>query len=135
MDIVSLPIELDKDKIDSRFRLVVIAAQRAKDLYYGAKSKVDSKFQKIPTISLEEALEGKLSFVTGDEARVKLEEARKFDYKRFLEERRKEAMPEDLSELERDLRVYLTEREEPDRRSLEELFAEKDESAEEKPEE
>jgi len=134
MDIVSLPIEHNKEKIDSRFRLVVIASQRAKDLCYGAKPKVETRFHKIPTISLEEALEGKLAFVTGEEARVKLEEAKKFDYKRFLEERRKEVMPEDLSELERDLRVYLTEREEPDRRSLEELFAEKDDSAEEQPE-
>ena len=36
-------------------------------------------------------------------------------------------MPEDLSELERDLRVYLHEREEVDKSILDELFAEKNE--------
>jgi DNA-directed RNA polymerase subunit omega len=135
MDIVSLPIELEKDKIDSRFRLVVIASQRAKELYYGAKPKVETKFRKIPTVSLEESLEGTLQFVIGEEAREKLEEANKFDYKRFLEDKRKEAMPEDLSELEKDLRVYLTEREEPGRQSLEELFGEKNDTSGEQPEE
>ena len=127
MNIVSLPIEHDKEKIDSRFRLVVIASQRAKELAFGAKAKVDTKFKKIPTIAIEETLEEKLEFLTGEEARVANEEARKFDYRRFLEERRREAMPEDISDLEKDLRVYLTEREEVDRQALEELFTEKDE--------
>lgn len=134
MDIIKLPIEFDKVEIDSRFRLVVIASQRAKELAFGAKPKVDTRSEKIPTIAIEEALAGKLEFLTGDEARQANEKARKFDYKRFIEEKKKEAMPEDLSELERDLRVYLHEREEDaDRRMLEELFSDKDdkESSEE----
>jgi DNA-directed RNA polymerase omega subunit len=135
MDIVSLPIEHDKKEIDSRFRLVSIASQRAKELGFGARPKVDTRFFKPPTLAIEETLDGKLEFITGDEARVKLEEARKFDYKRFLEEKRKEAMPEDLSELEKDLRAYLTEREETDRSALDELFAERDEDENEKAEE
>lgn len=131
MDIVSLPIEVDEDKIDSRFRLVEIASQRARELAYGAKSKVDTKFKKIPTIAVEESLEGTLEFITGEEAVSALDEARKFDYKRFLEQKKKESMPEDLSELERDLRVYLHEREEVDKSVLDELFAEKTEKKEE----
>ncbi len=135
MDIVSLPIELDKKLMDSRFRLVAIAAQRAKELALGARPKVDTKFFKPPTVALEEALESQLEFVTGDEAREKLEEVKKFDYKRFLEEKRKEAMPEDLSELEKDLRAYLTEREDTDRAALEELFAERNENESQEAEE
>ena len=136
MDIVSLPIEIDKDKIDSRFRIVEIAAQRARELAYGAKPKVESKFRKIPTLAIEETLENSLEFITGDEAKAALEEARKFDYKRFLEEKKKESIPEDLSELERDLKVYLHEREEVDKSILDELFAEKNENKkeEQKPE-
>lgn len=130
MDIVSLPIEHDKEKLDSRFRLVVIAAQRAKELAYGAKAKVKTKSRKYPTVALEEALESQLEFLVGDEARVANEEAKKFDYKRFLEERRKE----DLTELEKDLRVYLHEREETGKHVLEELFAEKQKEGEEEPE-
>jgi DNA-directed RNA polymerase subunit omega len=135
MDIVSLPIEQDKEKIDSRFRLVVMAGQRAKELAFGAKPKISTRSRKIATVAIEEALEEKLEFLTGEEARVANEEAKKFDYKRFLEERRKEAMPEDLSDLEKDLRVYLTEREEGERQALEDLFTEKNEDNEEKSEE
>lgn len=131
MDIVRLPIELEKDKIDSRFRLVVIAAQRARELAFGAKAKLDTKSRKLPTIALEEALEGKLDFMTGDEARVALDEARKLDYKRFIEEKKKDSASEDMSELERDLSVFLHEREEMDRSVLEELFADKSEDTEE----
>ncbi|MEJ2182042.1 MAG: DNA-directed RNA polymerase subunit omega [Nitrospirota bacterium] len=125
MDIVSLPIEIDKEKIDSRFRLVAIAAQRAKELAFGARPRVDTRYTKFTTTALEETIEGKLEFLVGEEARAANEKARKFDYKRFLEEKRKEVMPEDLSELERDLKVYLTEREEADRQGLEDLFAER----------
>lgn len=131
MDIISLPAEYDKDKIDSRFRLVAIAAQRARELAFGAKPKLETKYRKAPLIALEEAIENQLEFSVGEEARAKIEESRKFDYKRFLEERRRLAQPEDLSELEKDLRVYLHEKEGADRRSLEELFGEKQESEEE----
>ena len=87
MNIVRLPIEYDKKKIDSRFRLVTIAAQRARELSFGAKPKVETKFDKIPTIAIIEALEGELEFLTGPEAVEAMQEARKFDYKRFLDDK------------------------------------------------
>lgn len=131
MDIVSLPIEFDPEKIDSRFRIVAIASQRARELAFGAKPKIVTKGKKIPTIALEETLEGALEFCIGEEAREKLAEASKFDYKRFLEEKRKETISEDLSELERDLRTYLHEREGTERSAmLEELFADDSKDAE-----
>lgn len=135
MDIVSLPIEIKKDTLDSRFRLVEIAAQRARELAYGAKPKVDTKSKKIPTIAVEEALEEKLEYITGEEARQALAEARKFDYKRFMDEKKQESIPEDISELERDLKVYLTERDEVDKSALDELFAQKGDSSDEEDEE
>lgn len=125
MDIVSLPIEIDKKKLDSRFRLVEIASQRARELAFGAQPKVETKFAKIPTVAVEEAMENKLDYITGPEAVTALGEARKFDYKRFMEEKKKESIPEDLSELEKDLKVYLHEREEVDKSVLDELFADK----------
>lgn len=134
MNIVSLPIEYDKKKIDSRFRLVTIAAQRARELSFGAKPKVETKSDKIPTIAIMEALEGELEFLTGPEAAEAMQEARKFDYKRFLDDKKKDAMPEDLSELEKDLRSYLTGRDEFDKSSIEDLFGEKNEGKEEKAE-
>lgn len=128
MDIVSLPIEREKDKIDSRFRLVMVASQRARELAVGAKPKLSTKYRKFPTIAIEEALESKLEFLTGEDARVANEEAKKFDYKRFLEEKRRQTMPEDLSDLEKDLRVYLNEREGVERHALDDLFADANDS-------
>ncbi len=49
MDIISLPIEYDRNKIDGRFRIIQIAAQRAKELAVGATPKVKTKAKKITT--------------------------------------------------------------------------------------
>jgi len=128
MDLISLPAELDKKKIDGKYRLAAIAAQRARELSLGAKPKLQSKAKKVTTVAIEEALNGTLEFLTGEEARKAKEEAKKFDYKRLLEEKRREGAPEDLSELERDLKIYLHEKESgEDKKALEELFTEKPE--------
>lgn len=124
MDIISLPVEFDNKKIDGRFRLVTIAAQRARELALGAKPKVQTKGKKITTIAIEEAISGKLEFLVGEEARKSQEEAKKFDYRKLLEERRREGAPEDLSELEKDLKIYLHERETEEKADLERLFSE-----------
>ncbi len=127
MDIISLPVELDHKKIDGRYRLVIIAAQRAKELALGVKPKVQTKAKKVATIALEEAINGSLEFLVGEEARKAKEEATKFDYRRLLEDKRREAAPEELTELEKDLKVYLHERETMDKKAFEELFSERQE--------
>ncbi|MBF0565519.1 MAG: DNA-directed RNA polymerase subunit omega [Nitrospirae bacterium] len=126
MDIISLPIELDENKIDGRFRLVNIITQRSKELAHRGSPKVVTKAKKVTTIALEEAVEYKLDFITGEEAKQANEEAKKLDYKRFLEEKRRESEQEDLSELEKDLKFYLDEKEEisSKRSTLETLFME-----------
>ncbi len=125
MDIISLPVEYDHSKIDGKFRLVTIAAQRAKELSLGVKPKISTKSKKVTTIAIEEAIENKLEFVTGEEALIAREKAGKFDYRKQLEESRKIAAEEDLSELEKDLKVYLHEKGSYDKKAFEELFAEK----------
>ncbi len=125
MDLISLPVELDKKKIDGKYRLAAIAAQRARELSLGAKAKVQTKAKKVTTVAIEEALNGTLEFLVGEEARKAKDEAKKFDYKRLLEEKRREGAPEDLSELEKDLKIYLHEKETEERKALEELFTEK----------
>lgn len=126
MDIISLPIEFDHEKIDGKFRLVTIAAQRAKELSFGAKPKTPSRMKKVTSIALEEAVEGYLEFLTGEEARIAKEKAVKLDYRKLLEESKRIAAEEDLSELEKDLKVYLHEKgAAQDKRAFEELFAEK----------
>ena len=127
MDIISLPVEIDMKKIDGRYRLVMIASERAKELSMGVKTKIQTKSKKVTAIAIEEAALGKLEFLVGEEAIKAREEAKKFDYRRLLEEKRREATPEELTELEKDLKVYLHEKETMDKKALEELFGEKQE--------
>jgi DNA-directed RNA polymerase omega subunit len=132
MDIISLPVEVDKGTVDGKFRLATIAAQRARELSLGAKPRVQTKAKKVTTIAIEEAVNSCLEYIVGDEARKAKQEAKKFDYRKLLEERRREGS-ESLSELEKDLKVYLHERETEGMRALEELFQEKTEGSEDMP--
>ena len=125
-DVISLPVITNKKKLDSRFRLVTIVAQRAKELSLGAKPKIPSKYKKVTSQALLDAVGAELEFLTGEEARTALEEAKKYDMRRMIEEKKREARIEELSELERDLKVYLHERGEKEgKEGLEELFTQK----------
>lgn len=107
MDIVALPVEFDSSEVDSKYRLVNISVQRAKDLILGTdEPSVDTKARKVTTIAIEEACQNKVEFLTGDEAVKASEEAEKFDFSRALAEKR-ETESEDLSDLERDLNIYI----------------------------
>jgi len=77
MDIIKLPIEYAPDAVDSRFRLVLMAAQRVRQLADGAPPQVKTRYTKNTTIALEEAIDGKLRYLSGDEAR----RARDYEYK------------------------------------------------------
>jgi DNA-directed RNA polymerase omega subunit len=125
MDIVSLPIEYDRDKIDGKYRIVAIASQRARDLSLGAKAKIKTKAKKVTSIAIEETISNSVEFLTGEQAKKAKEEDKKLDYRRLLEERMKEAPVEEATELEKDLKVYLHEREATDKKALEDLFVEK----------
>jgi DNA-directed RNA polymerase subunit omega len=132
MDIISLPVDYDRDKIDARFRIIAIASQRAKELAVGAVPKVRTKAKKITTVALEETTQNMVEFLVGEEAKKAKEDAKKFDYRKLLEEKKREMAGEDLTEFEKDLKVYLHEKETLDKRALEGLFGEKrEEGAEE----
>jgi DNA-directed RNA polymerase subunit omega len=124
MDIVSLPIEYDRNKIDGKYRIVAIASQRARDLSLGAKPKIKTKAKKVTTIAIEETITNAIEFLTGEEAKKAKEEAKRLDYRRLLEEKMKEAPPEETTELEKDLKVYLHEKESVDKK-IEDIFSEK----------
>ncbi|MBI5025745.1 MAG: DNA-directed RNA polymerase subunit omega [Nitrospirae bacterium] len=127
MDIVSLPIEFEREKIEGRYRLVVAASQRARDLSQGSQPKVQTKAKKMATIALEEVLSGSVSFITGEAARKAKEEYKRLSFERMAEEAKKrEAMPEELTELEKELKVYLHEKEEREtKKAIEDIFGEK----------
>jgi len=125
MDIISLPIEYDHKKIDGKFRIIAIAAQRAKELSFGANPKVKTKSKKVTTVALEETINNNVEFLIGESANKAKEEAKKFDYRKLLEEKKREISGEDLTEFEKDLKVYLHEKEAMDKKALEGLFGEK----------
>ena len=124
MDIISLPIEYDKKKIDGNYRLVIAGVKRAKDLAQGILPEISSKAKKITTLALEEVAGGSVNILTGEAAVKANEEAKKLVHKRMMDEaQQKETMPEDLTELEKDLKVYLSEKTESEqKRSIEDIF-------------
>ncbi len=124
MDIISLPINFDREKIDGTYRLVVAAVKRAKDLSLGALPVISSKAQKITTLAIEEVANGAIKVLIGEDALKASEEAKKLTHKRMMDEaQQKETMPEDMSELEKDLKVYLSEKGETEqKKSIEDIF-------------
>ena len=54
----------EQPQIDSKYRMIIVAAQRSKQLQRGARPRVDLELQRHkPTrIALEEVLQGKVTF-------------------------------------------------------------------------
>lgn len=109
MEIISLPVEINHTRIDSRYRLVIISSQRARQIMEGTKPTIQSKHAKASTIALEEVLEDGLEILYGKDARQAQREAR-----RLREEMKSRALlaerEEELaSEIRKDLSVYLEE--------------------------
>jgi len=126
LDIISLPIDNKNEKIEGNYRLVIAAVKRAKALSQGALPVIKSKAQKITTLAIEEVASGAVKVLTGEEAVKAMEEAKKLEQIRMIDEaQQKEALPEDMSELEKDLKTYLIEKTESERkRSIEDIFGE-----------
>jgi len=85
----------------------------------GASSKLDRKAKKVTTTAILEVLSNKIEYITGEEAQRIKEKISQIDVKKLLEDKRK-AIP-DLSELEKDLKVYLHGKESAEK-MLEDLF-------------
>ena len=124
MDIISLPISYDREKIDGAYRLVVASVKRAKALSQGALPLIASRAQKITTLAIEEVASGAVKILTGEAAVKATEEEKKLTHKRMMDEaQQKETMPEDMTELEKDLKVYLSEKGESEqKKTIEDIF-------------
>ena len=124
MDIISLPIEHENKKIEGRYRLVIAAVKRAKELSLGALPAISSKAQKITTLAIQEVAMGAVDVLSGEDAVKANEDAKKLTHKKMMDEaQQKETMPEDISELEKDLKVYLSEKGESEqKRTIEDIF-------------
>lgn len=127
MDLISLPVEIEKETIEGRYRLVMAVSKRARLLYQGATPNIPSKSRKTTTLALEEVISGAVRVLSGEEAIRAREEAKKLSYEEMMDEaKQKEALPEDLTEIEKDLKVFLHEKEEMEnKKSIEDIFPEK----------
>lgn len=122
MDIITLPITYDKKKIDSKYRLAVIVSQRAKELLFGSQPKVEKTAAKTITTAILEIMEGNIDFISGNEASIALAKLNKINFKKIIDEKRKK-FPSDITELEKDLKSYLYEKDRDlTEKALEDLF-------------
>jgi len=60
---------LPKD-VDSKFRFITVAAQRAKQLQSGAKPRVETRSRKATRVAVEEAIAGAISWEGKDEVAI-----------------------------------------------------------------
>ncbi len=93
-------------KFDSRYRVVLVAAQRAKQLMRGGQQSQTSKFTKETSIALEEVLGDNVKYLMGEEARQALREAKKGLECEFEPALLAEA-DEDTKEIKQQLSVYV----------------------------
>jgi DNA-directed RNA polymerase subunit omega len=105
IDMLSLLPESTNVKFDSRHRLVIAAAQRAKHLIQGAKQTGTSRFSKETTIGLDEILRAQVPYLMGAEARDALKEAKRG--KESETERIAMMSGEDAKEIKKELSNYV----------------------------
>jgi DNA-directed RNA polymerase subunit omega len=68
IDMLRLLPQYTPDEFDSRHRLAIVAAQRAKHILQGSRHGA-SRFTKETTIALDEVLRGQVKYFVGQEAR------------------------------------------------------------------
>lgn len=105
-DTLSLLADNNLDKFDSRYRMVIVAAQRAKQLMQDGERSETSKFTKETSLALEEILHGKVPYLVGDEARDALKIARKSGQPEFDQSLLGEG-DENTAEIQKQLSVYI----------------------------
>lgn len=106
IDALSLLPEHHQTQFDSRFRIVLIAAQRAKQIMRGAPAPGSVKFIKETSTALEEVLHGDVKYFMGEEAReaIKLTKGsrdREFDPALLAQ------TDENSKEIQKELSVYI----------------------------
>jgi len=106
MDALSLLPQHHQKEFDSRYRIVLIAAQRAKQLVRGAEAKRASKFSKETSMSLEEVLGGSVPYLIGDEAKQAIRDA-KMAHQRPIDPALYAQPDENAQEIKKELSVYI----------------------------
>ena len=105
IDMLSLLPQYTQDQFDSRHRLVIVAAQRAKHMLQGSRPLGASRFTKETTVALDEVLRGDTTYLVGKEARDAMKEAKRG--KEGETERMAMMTGEDAREIKKELSVYV----------------------------
>ena len=105
VDMLSLLPQYTSDQVDSRHRVVIVAAQRAKHIVQGSRPYGTSRFTKETTIALDEVLRGEAKFLIGKEARDAMKEAKRG--REGESERMAMMTGEDAREIKKELSVYV----------------------------
>lgn len=93
-------------EFDSRHRIVIAAAQRAKHLLQGAKSIGAARFTKATSIALDEVISHRVSYLTGKDARQAMKDAKRTRESEVERMATIEAR-EDAQEITKSLSVYV----------------------------
>lgn len=59
-------------EVDSKFRFITVAAQRAKQLQNGAKPRVEARTRKSTRVAMQEVLAGAVSWEVQDDAKPQI---------------------------------------------------------------
>ncbi len=109
MSILSLPTDMDSAGVDSRYRLVVLAAQRARQMMDAGTSPGESRYTKVTTRALEEILQGTCEILRGEEARQAQREERRVRDALRVRTRGSEREESIAEAIRKDMNVYLEE--------------------------
>ncbi len=106
IDTLSLLPDDNSGQFDSRYRVVIVAAQRAKQIMRSGKQSETSKYAKETSMALEEVLRGDVEYLIGEDARQAIRDARRnigpeFDHSLLIEG------DENAKEIQKQLSVYI----------------------------
>jgi DNA-directed RNA polymerase subunit omega len=104
IDMLSVLPQYTADEFDSRHRLTIVAAQRAKHILQGSRH-APSRFTKETTIALDEVLRAQIKYLVGQEARDAMKEAKRS--KEGEMERVAVMTGDDAKEIKKELSVYV----------------------------
>lgn len=107
MDALSLLPDYQKLSVESRSRLVIIAAQRARQVMQGARPAMPTRHTKPTTIALDEMLNGRVHFLIGKEAQKAMKEARKQRERELEKLTMAPVAGADAAEIKKDLSVVV----------------------------
>jgi len=107
MDALSLLPNGQEPGLQSRSRLVIVAAQRARQIMQGAPPALVTKHTKPTTIALEEVLKNQVQFLIGKDARQAMKEAKKQRERELERLTVARVVAEDAKEIKKDLSVIV----------------------------